>query len=236
MGLRLVRLRIGRELREGVFRRRLTRFSALVERGGREEMAYLPNSGRMRELLLPGRTVLLAEQAPGRRKTRYDLVMVAQDGFLVSVDARLPSVVIQEALKASALPPFAHYHSLRREATFGDSRLDFLLSDGTQDCLLEVKSVTLIREGVALFPDAPTLRGTRHLRTLIRAKQEGYEAAVIFLVQREDALCFRPNDATDPAFGHALRQAREAGVGIYCYRCEIAPEEVRLVGEVPLAF
>lgn len=228
--------RFPQEAKEAVLLARLNRFSALVEREGRREAAYLPNSGRMEELLVAGRRVFLWERMSPQRRTRYDLAMVALDSLLVSVDARMPTEILYEALQSGALPPFKSYSSVQREVRFGDSRLDFLLEGGSQRCLLEAKSVTLVRQGKALFPDAPTLRGRRHLSDLIQAKRQGWEAAIAFVIQREDASAVAPNDATDAQFGVLLRQAREEGVAIYAYSCRVSLQELTLAGEVPLAF
>lgn len=222
--------------KEAILLSRLNRFSALVEREGKREAAYLPNSGRMAELLVPGRRVFLWERASPQRRTRYDLALVALDNLLVSVDSRMPAEILYEALQSRALPPFRDYSSVQREFRIGESRLDFLLTEGNRRCLLEAKSVTLVRQGRALFPDAPTLRGRRHLGELIRARKQGWEAAVVFIIQREDASVFAPNDATDPPFGALLRQAREEGVAVYAYSCHVSIRGLSLAGEMPLGF
>lgn len=225
---------ISGNLLQAIFLQRLTRFSALVEMGGSKQVAYLPNSGRMKELLTPGRPVLLLERPGFSRKTAYDLIMADLGGTLVSVDARLPNLVVYEAIKEGSLAPFKAYPSIRREASYGESRFDLLLQDGSQRCLIEVKSCTLVRQGRGLFPDAPTARGARHLRELAAARNSGYEAAVIFVVQREDASSFSPNDETDAEFGRALRQAVQGGVGAYAYRCRVTAREVTLDKEIPV--
>lgn len=204
------------------------RFRATVELNGRRVWAYLPNSGRLEELLEPGRRLLLSPaSAPGRR-TDYDLLLVDMGGTLVLADARLPNLLVEEALLEGSLSPFEGYEAIRREVKRGRSRLDFTLEGQGRRCFVEVKSVTLVRGGLALFPDAPTLRGCRHVEELHRAVAEGERAAIVFVVQRDDADAFAPNDEADPAFGSALRRAVEEGVEVYAYACQVSRREVRL--------
>ena len=227
-------MKIADHLREATFVAREIRFTCLVNLSGSKEAAYLPNSGRLDTVLFPGQTVFLAEKSSPLRRTRYDLVAASLNGTFVSVDARVPGEVVHEALRQGALGPFAGYSSIRREVPRGRSRLDFLLSNANSQCFLEVKSVTLVQRGKALFPDAPTLRGRRHLQSLIWAKRDGYEAAIVFVIQREDVESFSANDAVDAEFGHGLRAARLQGVDIYAYRCRVSPGEIKLAGQVPV--
>lgn len=217
-----------RPLVEGRFVRRLNRFAALVELAGREARVHVRNSGRLRELLTPSRRVWLEPaDRPGRR-TRYTLALVRTAGGYVSMDAHLPNRLLAAALHADALPEFAPYRKFRAEPRVGRHRADFLLEDEKGSCLVEVKSVTLVRDGVALFPDAPTARGSAHLDLLAMTCAIGHQAAVVFVIQREDAVRFRPNRATDPTFAAALARAAAAGVRILAYRCRVSPEGVRL--------
>ncbi len=223
------------QLVEARFLTRLNRFAALVEWEGREVMAHVANSGRLRELLEPGRRLLLAPASGEHRKTRFDLALVDLDSTLVSADARLPNALVAEALERGDLPPFAGYPQMRREVTCGESRLDLALEGPGGRCYLETKSVTLVAAGgVARFPDAPTLRGVKHLRTLSQAVASGRRAAVVFVIQRNDARSLAPHDAADPEFGVALRAAYAAGVEIYAYRCRVSPEEIRLTDPLPV--
>ena len=222
-------------LEEGHFISRLNRFAALVEVAGREEMVHVANSGRLRELFEPGRRMLLAPAPGEHRKTRYDLALVDLGHTLVSADARLPNGLVAEALGKGALAPFSEFPEVRREVTFGESRLDLMLESATGRCYLETKSVTLVEDdGVALFPDAPTTRGVKHLHTLIQVAAEGHRAGVIFVVQRSDAGCLRPHDSSDPEFGAALREAKAAGVEVRAYGCRVTPEEILLGDPVPV--
>ena len=237
---------------EGAFEQRLNRFAALVGVDGRQAMVHVANSGRMRELLWQGNRCLLAPRTAAGRKTAYDLTLVevapdravgepraeydgaAPGRVLVSADARLPPALLSEAFHEGRLPPFAEYDTARREVVYGDSRLDLLLSGSHGACFIEVKSVTLVVDGVALFPDAPTERGRRHLGALVRAVDEGYRAAAVFVIQREDARACAPHDAADPAFGRALRGAVASGVEAYAYVCRVTRREIRLAYPVPV--
>jgi len=219
-------LRFPPDKRSGYFLERLNRFAVLVSLNGREERAHLPNSGRLRELLTPGRPVYVVPRPRASRRTGYDLLLARVGQALVSVDARLPSKIAGEALAQGAWPQFRGYAVTRPEVSYGDSRLDLLLTGGGPPCLLEVKSVTLVEAGRARFPDGPTARGRRHLHELARARRHGWRACVIFIVQRPDATAFSPNDATDPQFGRALRQVVREGVEVYAYRCRVSLEEI----------
>jgi len=227
-------MRLAGQLRPAAILGRLNRFAVWVDLDGREEVVHLANSGRLHELLIPGTPALLAPRDSPGRKTRFDLLLVRIGGEWVSADARLPNALVREALAAGALPPFRAYPAVRPEVRYGESRVDFLLEGEGGVCLVETKSVTLVEAGLALFPDAPTLRGVRHLRTLIGARAEGWQAAVVFVVQRGDALAFAPNEPADPLFAQTLREAAAAGVGVYAYRCRVTPREIRLAGEMPV--
>ena len=222
------------DLVEGHFLERLNRFAALVECNGMPELTHVANSGRMRELLCPGRRVLLKPAPGSHRKTRYDLALVDLGFTLVSADARLPNALVAEGLGRGWLAPFEGYPQLRREAVFGESRLDLLLEGPPGKCYIETKSVTLVVDGVGLFPDAPTSRGVKHLGSLEQAISSGNRAAVAFVVQREDALAFSTNDAADPQFSLALRRGIAHGVEAYAYRCRVTEREITLSDEIPI--
>ena len=220
---------------EGRFIRRLNRFAALVDIDRCEHLAHVPNSGRMRELLVPGYRVLLTPApASSARKTGYDLALVDAGGTLSSADARLPNKLFAEAIAEARLPRFRRYPVARPEQVFGESRLDFLLECPEGSCYVETKSVTLVEDGVGLFPDAPTLRGVKHLHSLMAAREKGHEAAVIFVIQRADANAFAPHDEADPLLGHTLRQAIDAGVDAIAYRCRVSEACISLADEIPV--
>ena len=221
---------------EGRFIKRLNRFAALVDVDRREYLAHVPNSGRMGELLVPGYRVLLAPAPPSSaRKTAYDLALVdASGGALASADARLPNKLVAEAIAAGRLPQFASYPVVRPEKVFGESRLDFLLEGPDGSCYVETKSVTLVENSVGLFPDAPTLRGVKHLHSLMAARATGHRAAVLFVIQRADANAFSPHDDADPLLGRTLRQAVAAGVEVCAYRCQVSERCITLSDTVPV--
>ena len=220
---------------EGFFLTRLNRFAALVKVAGREEMVHVANSGRLRELFEPGRRLLLAPAPGEHRKTGYDLALVDLGHTLVSADSRLPNALLAEALRAKELAPYAEFPEIRREVTYGESRLDLALAGPTGLCYLETKSVTLVENGgVAMFPDAPTTRGVKHLHTLTEAVTAGHRAGAIFVVQRSDARCLEPHDTADPEFGRALRDARAAGVEVRAYGCTVTTEAIRLADPIPV--
>ena len=219
---------------EGRFLRRDNRFRVTVEIDGKEVAAHLPNSGRLGELLEPGRPCYLVPQSAEHRRTAYDLLLVEHAGGLVSVDARLPNRLFAEAVKAGALEPFQGTTSVEAEVRHGDSRLDFRLVTPAGICWVEAKSVTLVEDGVALFPDAPTVRGQRHLGDLISLAGEGVRAAAVFIIQRQDATSFSPNEAADPVFAHLLDEAASNGVEVYGFRCAVSRRSMAISAAVPL--
>lgn len=218
----------------GRFRERLNRFLALVDIAGVTHKVHVPTSGRMGEMLIPGSRVLVREVKGQKRTTGYELVIGFDGDTCVSIDSRLPNKLVHEALENGSIEEFRSYRTIKAESVRGDSRMDFLLTGNEGQCLIEVKSVTLVVDGVALFPDAPTLRGTKHLKELTRARREGLEAAVVFVIQRGDALSFSPNRDTDPAFADVLDEASNSGVRIIALQCFVDASEVRLDGRVPV--
>jgi len=225
---------LGPDLVEGVFIERLNRFAALVDINGKREMVHVANSGRMGELFVPGFRVLLKPRPGEHRKTKYDLALVDTGFGLASADARLPNALVREALDAKRLPQFADYPEIRPESTFGESRLDFLLEGPAGRCYLETKSVTLVEDGVGLFPDAPTVRGVKHLKSLEQAVALGHRAAAIFVIQRSDAQTFSTSDDSDPDFALALRHALAAGVEAFAYKCRVTERHVELGDPLPI--
>lgn len=220
---------------EGRFVARDNRFRVTVEVAGRAVWAHLPNSGRLGELLVPGHRVILVERSGPNRKTAHDLSLVEMADGWVSVDARLPNDLVEEALRARQLEPLAGYPVIRREVAHGRSRFDFLLeAEDKAPCLVEVKSITLVVDGLGCFPDAVTERGRRHLLELAAAVEAGYRAAVLFCVQRDDAIAMRPHDESDPDFGRALREAAGRGVEVLAYECHVEPGQVEIARRVPV--
>lgn len=229
-------IKIDGKILEGVFEKRLTRFSVLVNVDGETLPCFLPNPGRLCELLVPKAKVVLRKIADLKsgRKTACDIVGVYSGDVLVSVDSRVPNKLVFEALKRGDLPEFRGYTTVKPEYRHGRVRFDFLLHGGSavRPCLLEVKSCTLVRNGVAMFPDAPTERGARQVLELANALDEGFRAVVLFMIQRGDAVIFTPNDETDPKFVRALREAAKSGVEVYAYLAIFAGNRIVLDGKV----
>ncbi|MGC9346879.1 MAG: DNA/RNA nuclease SfsA [Anaerolineae bacterium] len=214
---------------------RINRFLIQATIEGRRVTAYLANPGRLEELLVTGRAIWLKAASTTGRKTAFDAVLIQHPESLVSLDSHLPNRLVDLALRRGALPGFDASAHIQREASRGASRLDFLLRDDTQQPhWLEVKSVTLVENGIAGFPDAPTQRGRRHLQELKDAVQSGEEASVFFVVQRDDATGFKPYDATDPDFGSALREAARAGVGVQAFTCHVTLQSICFDKAVPI--
>lgn len=213
------------------FLRRPNRFVAHVELEGKEVVCHVKNTGRCRELLVPGYRVWCQRADNLNRKTGYDLICVEKGSRLINMDSQAPNAAVGQWLRSGGLGEIAN---LRPEYTHGDSRFDFAFELGGKPCLLEVKGVTLEHDGVCAFPDAPTQRGTRHLLGLTQAARAGFEAYVLFVIQMFDVRYLRPNDETDPAFGAALRQAAESGVRILAMDCTVTPESMTLRNPVEI--
>ena len=227
-------MKLGPGLVNGTFITRLNRFAALVDVEGEEVMVHVANSGRMREMFVPGYKVKLKPVMGDHRKTKFDLALVQMGKSLASADARLPNSLVAEALERQSLPPFRAYSKLRREVTFGESRLDLMLEGEPGLCYIETKSVTLVVDGVGLFPDAPTTRGAKHMRSLQQAVREGHKAAVVFVIQRSDVEAFATHDAADPDFGQMFRQALSSGVEAFAYKCEVTENSIQLSSPLPI--
>lgn len=212
---------------------RPNRFIAEVELpDGSRERVHVKNTGRCRELLVPGARIYLEGAAHPARKTRFDLVAVEKGSRLINMDAQAPNRVFGEWARTGGFVPGLAL--LRPETAWGSSRFDFYWEAEERRGFVEVKGVTLEEDGAVFFPDAPTERGVKHLRGLQRAAAEGCEAWVIFVIQRSDAADFRPNDASDPAFGAALREAAAHGVRVRAVRCRVTLDGMTVIGEVPV--
>ena len=217
---------------QGTFLTRPNRFIARVMINGEEHTVHVKNTGRCRELLIPGATVYLEEGDNPNRKTRYDLIAVDKNGLLINMDSQAPNRLFAEwAASGGFLPDVTR---IRGEYTYGASRLDFCLETGKGLHLVEVKGVTLEENGVARFPDAPTERGVKHIKELQKAVESGLEATLFFVVQMEGIRHVEPNDATHPAFGAALREAAAAGVHVKAYDCSVVADSVFIRKEIPV--
>ena len=210
---------------KGTFLSRPNRFIAKIEFDGKEETVHVKNTGRCRELLPPGVEVWCAVSDNPNRKTKYDLITVRKGDRLINMDSQAPNTAAKEWLLSGGLGPI---ENLKAESFHGDSRFDFSFTMEGKPCLMEVKGVTLESDGVCAFPDAPTERGTKHLRGLIQAVKDGYTAFVLFVIQMPDVKYLHPNDKTDPAFGTALREAAENGVHILAMDCAVTENEMHI--------
>ena len=215
----------------GVFRSRPNRFIAHVEIGGEMQVVHVKNTGRCRELLVPGCRVWCQRADNPARKTQYDLIAVEKGTRLINMDSQAPHRAAGEWLASGGL---GEIDNLRPETTHGDSRFDFSFTRAGNPCFLEVKGVTLEADGVCAFPDAPTQRGAKHLRGLAEAARQGYGAYVLFVIQMEDVKYLHPNDRTDPAFGTALREAAQHGVQVLAVQCRVTPECMEISEFVPV--
>ena len=203
------------------FLSRPNRFIAEVELLGKREIAHVKNTGRCKELLIPETTVFLEEFDNPKRSTKYDLIAVKKGEMLINVDSMAPNKAVFEFLKSGRL--FENVTKIRPETTYVDSRFDFYLETENDKIFIEVKGVTLENDGVVMFPDAPTERGVKHIKELIAARNDGYKAYVIFVVQMAECKYFTPNRATHPEFADALIAARKGGVEILAYNCKVTP-------------
>jgi sugar fermentation stimulation protein A len=209
----------------GKFIKRPNRFIAHIEIDGKEEICHVKNTGRCRELLQPGVTVWCLDAENPNRKTRYDLIAVQKGERLINMDSQSPNAAAREWLLSGGL---GEIEELKAEQVKGNSRFDFSFRKNGRECFLEVKGVTLENDGVCAFPDAPTQRGAKHVRELTELAKEGYGAYVLFVIQMADVKFLHPNDATDPAFAEALRQAAAAGVQILAMDCAVTEDTMTI--------
>ena len=205
---------------------RPNRFIAIVKVDGDEKSVHVKNTGRCRELLIPGAKVFLEKATNPQRKTPYDLVAVEKDGKIINIDSQAPNVVVKEWLLSGE-----KYDLVKPEYKYGDSRIDFYMEKGNEKYLMEVKGCTLFVDGAGYFPDAPTDRGARHLRELTYSISEGYKPIIAFVIQGEGINEVRPNTATDPDFAAAFDEAVKAGVQVLFLRCKVTFDSLRIISE-----
>lgn len=215
----------------GIFLARPNRFIAHVEIEGKIEVVHVKNTGRCRELLPAGAAVWCQYSDNPARKTKYDLITVRKGSRLINMDSQAPNHAAKEWLLSGGLGAI---ENLRAETVHGDSRFDFSFTKDGKICFLEVKGVTLETDGVCAFPDAPTQRGAKHLRGLTEAAKDGCGAYVLFVIQMSDVAYLHPNDATDPDFGAALREAAAAGVAVMAVDCQVTENEMTIRQAVPV--
>jgi len=226
-----------KETVRATFVRRPNRFQGFVEYKGEVIMAHVPNTGRVQEILIPGTTVILRVEDNPTRKTAFSLIAAYKGNALINIDSQIPNRVVEEALIAGSIPELRRFTTVRREKFYKKSRFDFLLeSPEGEQYYLEVKGVTLEHEGRASFPDAPTERGARHVEELMEAKEEGYGAGVLFVLQMENMKVFSPAYEKDPFFSATLKKARDHGVDILAYECAVREDSLDLTSPVPVVF
>ena len=219
-------------VQKAVFLSRPNRFVAQCLVEGEELTVHVKNTGRCRELLVPGAAVWLTRSENPARKTAYDLIAVQKGHRLINMDSAAPNAAFGEFARAGKFLPDAQ--AVRSEVKYGDSRFDFMLESGGKTHYIEVKGVTLEENGAVRFPDAPTERGVKHLKELQKAAREGHGAHAVFVIQMADVTAFSPNDDTHPAFGAALREAAQNGVQVHAFWCDVTPDTMHIAGEVPV--
>lgn len=223
----LTKIDIHGELKEAVFIKRLNRFVAEISIDDQIHLSHVPNTGRMKELLLPGARIIVRQVYNSDRKTKFDLLMVYHNDILVLIDSYMPNKILYKSLVDRKLSYFDNYIEVAREVKYKNSRFDIALK-GKRNTLIEAKCVTYVKNGIARFPDAPTSRGTKHVLELIDAVEEGFHAAVVFVIQREDAKVFMPNDSMDPKFSEALKLAHKNNVIIKAIKCKVSGNNIGL--------
>lgn len=208
----------------GTFLNRPNRFISNVEIDNTVQVVHVKNTGRCKEILIPNAKVYLQKSANPNRKTDYDLIAALKGNRLINIDSQIPNAVAEEWIKSGHL--FNDLTYLKREVTYENSRFDMFARYGDKKAFIEVKGVTLESNGVMLFPDAPTERGVKHLKELIKCRSDGYEAYILFVIQTENVLYFKPNSDTHPEFAEMLKQAYENGVHVLAYDCIVNPDSI----------
>lgn len=221
---------------KGEFISRPNRFIAKVMLDGREETVHVKNTGRCKELLKKGAAVYLNVSDNPQRKTKFDLIAVeketANGTILINIDSQIPNAVATEFFAKSAL--FPENTVFKREVTYKNSRFDIFAKNGSTEAFIEVKGVTLEKDGVALFPDAPTIRGVKHVNELIKAKEEGFDAYILFVIQLSEVKYFSPNTEMHPEFSEALKKAEKSGVKILAFECNVTPDSLEITDPVKI--
>lgn len=221
-------------IREGIFVTRLNRFVAQVKVDGRDELCHVKNTGRLGELLVPGTRAWVQEHEKTDRKTKFSLIAVEREGICYNIDSQAPNELAGEWLESGKVFSGRTVSQIRKEQKYGNSRFDLMFQLDGKKTFMEVKGVTLNQNGTALFPDAPTLRGEKHVRELTECLEQGYGACILFVVKFGTAQQFAPNTERQPEFAEALKSARQAGVLVMAAKCRVTPEEIRIEKEIPV--
>lgn len=226
------------DIKKGIFHERPNRFIAMIEIDSKIEKCHVKNTGRCKELLVPGARVYVQEQDKPTRKTKYDLISVEKGNRIINIDSQVPNRLVYDWLAEGNY--FKDIVNIQREKTYGNSKFDIYLETASEKTstnkkiFIEVKGVTLEDKDIVMFPDAPTTRGVKHIKELTNAIKEGYEAYVLFVIQMEDVIKFKPNDITHPEFGQALREAKDQGLHILAYDCQVKPDRIRIKDPVKI--
>lgn len=218
--------------KRAVFLDRPNRFIAHVDLNGQTETVHVKNTGRCKELLIPGTEVILEESVNPARKTKYDLICVNKSGRWINMDSQVPNKAAAEWIRAGRL--FPEEVALKTEKVYGNSRFDIYVESPCRKAFIEVKGVTLEENDIARFPDAPTQRGVKHVEELIRCQEDGYEAYLLFVIQMKGIREFEPNWSTHPQFGEVLQKAQNAGVHLLAYDCLIREDYIEIQDPVPI--
>ncbi len=219
---------------KGIFLKRVNRFIAYVLIDKIENVVHVKNTGRCRELLLAGAIVILERAKTPERKTAFSLIAVYKGERLINMDSQVPNHVVFEAMKAGLIPEFSTAMTIKKEVTYGNSRFDIYFESDQHKHFIEVKGVTLEEEGITMFPDAPTLRGTKHVHEMIKAVESGYRGTIFFLIQMKNVHSFKPNVKMDKDFCHALTLAASRGVNLLAYDSIVREDEIVLGDPVPI--
>jgi sugar fermentation stimulation protein A len=215
--------------------KRYKRFLAdVIMPSGETETVHVANTGSMQSCWEPGQKVALSKSNNPKRKLKYSLEMINNGQTWIAINTSLTNHIVHQALIQKKLTCFADYDQIKPEVKIGASRIDFLLSNASKECYLEVKNVTLKKENTALFPDAISTRGQKHLLELITLKKAGKHAAMLYLAQREDVDHFKPADEIDAVYGKLMREATKCGVELICYQTQITPKAIEIKKELPI--
>ncbi|MFQ5716509.1 MAG: DNA/RNA nuclease SfsA [Nitrospinales bacterium] len=225
-------MKLGSCMVDGEFLERPNRYLAMARVDGKEVAAHVPDPGRLPGLMIPGRRARLLYNPGPARKTDYTLVLIRHASIWVCVFPVFANRLVEQGLSGGNMACLTGYTSYRREVKKGNSRFDFQLEYPGATAFVEVKSVSLVEDGLGRFPDAPTERGRKHVRELIALRKQGYRSIIVFVSQRPDARTVTSNDSIDPKFGGLLRKARDAGVELYGYNCKVTPSSVSLNEEI----
>ncbi len=222
---------------EGIFLERPNRFIAKVLIDGKEETVHVRNTGRCKELLIPGAKIILEDCSHNvNRKTKYSLIAVWKANKLINMDSQVPNKVVFDAIEQDHINNISNVSFIKREVTFGKSRFDIYFESGDKKGFVEVKGVTLEKDGISMFPDAPTDRGRKHVLEMIEAVKEGYRGIIFFLIQMDKVNLFKLNWEMDPKFSQAVKLASENGVEIMAYDAIVSPNSISIGNDIDISF